>query len=302
MRSYSGSEIKHFVSRPQFEKTSSLANKQVWPKISIVTPSYNQAEFLEKAMLSVLNQNYPNLEYIIIDGGSSDGSVEIIKKYEKFLHYWVSEPDTGQSAAINKGLRIASGDIIGWMNSDDIYLPNAFNACVKILAGKKDIDVIYGNAYRIDQSDEIMAEARYAPFFFTDALYIGVRIVNHAAFWKKEIMNQVGYLDESLEVMMDREYFLRIAKYGKKFKKIKHFLGAIRIHKESKENTIMKTLGSKTFLDIRQRYGIKVSPSLPWSKQYRFKKIYYLTKRIVLFLLQGDFIYLAKRILARIKK
>ena len=98
-----------------------------YPKISIVMPSYNQAEFIEKSILSVLNQDYKNIELIIIDGGSNDGTIEIIKKYQDYIFFWVSEKDKGQSDALNKGFKLASGEIYGWLNSDDIYLPNAFH-------------------------------------------------------------------------------------------------------------------------------------------------------------------------------
>src|SRR4051812_48252088 len=97
------------------------------PKISIVTPTLNQGNFIEETILSVIGQNYPNLEYIILDGGSTDNTIEIIKKYEKHLAYWSSEPDKGQSDAINKGFKIATGDILGWINSDDYYMPGIFN-------------------------------------------------------------------------------------------------------------------------------------------------------------------------------
>ena len=130
MKKYTFKGGKEFVSKPVFNKTILLNKDLSWPKISVITPSYNQAEFLEKTILSVLNQNYPNLEYIIIDGGSSDGSVEIIKKYERYIAYWVSEKDDGMYEAINKGLKISTGDILAYLNSDDLYKSNT----VKIAA------------------------------------------------------------------------------------------------------------------------------------------------------------------------
>ena len=116
----------------------------MFPKISIVTPSFNQGEYLEETILSVIGQNYPNLEYIIIDGGSKDNSVEIIKKYEKYLTYWVSENDEGQSDAINKGFKIATGDIFGWLNSDDLFMPNVFNNIISLKPKSSDF-LMLGN-------------------------------------------------------------------------------------------------------------------------------------------------------------
>ncbi len=163
MRKFTSQEIKEFVSKPLFDEKVILNKDPSWPKISIVTPSYNQAEFLERTILSVLNQNYPNLEYIIIDGGSTDGSVEIIKKYEKYLSYWVSEKDRGQAHALNKGFEKATGDLVGWQNSDDIYLPGAFRKVAEVYRNNPNYDVYFGNIYFIAEEDNIIRDLKFSP-------------------------------------------------------------------------------------------------------------------------------------------
>jgi len=143
LEKYTFKEIKEFVSKPLFNEKVILNKDPTYPKISIVTPSYNQAEFLERTILSVLNQNYLNLEYIIIDGGSNDGSVEIIKKYEKYLTYWVSEKDKGQGCAISKGFEKSTSDILAWLNSDDTYLPGTFYKIAKDFRQNSEVDLIF---------------------------------------------------------------------------------------------------------------------------------------------------------------
>ena len=155
MKKYASQEIKEFVSKPLFDEKVLLNKDPSRPKISIVTPSYNQAEFLERTILSVLNQNYPNLEYIIIDGGSTDSSAEIIKKYERYLTYWVSEPDDGQADAINKGFAKATGDILAWLNSDDLYLPGALLK-VKESFQNAGIAFLYGHSILVDKEDRVI--------------------------------------------------------------------------------------------------------------------------------------------------
>ena len=192
MKKYSSTEIKEFVSESLFDEKILLHRNSLFPKISIVTPSYNQVKFLERTILSILNQNYPNLEYIIIDGGSTDGSVEIIKKYEKYLACWVSEKDKGQSDAINKGFKKASGDIIAWQNSDDIYLPGVFEKVALLFSKRKDMDVVFGNIYLIDENDNILRDIRYVPFSLKSFLYEGCNITNQATFWRRSEERRVG--------------------------------------------------------------------------------------------------------------
>ena len=127
-----------------------------YPKISIVSPSFNKREFIERCILSVLNQNYPNLEYIIIDGGSTDGSVEIIKKYEKYLTFWVSEPNNGQVNAINKGLHKTTGEITAWLNSDDFYYPGVFVKAAKEFLKNPNIDLLYGDSVLVSEKGKAL--------------------------------------------------------------------------------------------------------------------------------------------------
>ena len=127
-----------------------------YPKISIITPSYNQGQFLEQTILSILSQDYPNLEYIIMDGGSSDNSVEIIRKHEDNLTYWVSEPDKGQSDAINKGFQRATGDILTWLNSDDYYLPGTLHTVAEYFTQHPDVECIYGDLQVVASNGDLL--------------------------------------------------------------------------------------------------------------------------------------------------
>ena len=131
------------------------------PLVSIITPSFNQADYLEHTIRSVLEQDYPNIEYMVVDGGSTDGSVDIIKKYEKQLAWWVSEPDKGQSEAINKGFKRANGEIVAWLNSDDVYMPNAITRAVETLQANPEAAFVYANLHSINARGEHVNTIRY---------------------------------------------------------------------------------------------------------------------------------------------
>lgn len=204
------------------------------PKITIVTPSFNQAIYLEKTIKSVLDQKYPNLEYIIIDGGSTDGSVEIIKKYSSHLAYWVSEADNGQAHAINKGLHLATGDWVGWQNSDDIYFPDALNQ-VGLLAQKKpELDLIIGDINLIDENSKVIRDIRYVKPSYYSVLAEGMVLTNQAAFWQRKLHNDIGFLNESLHYGFDYDWFLRLLNKTKKSKHIPTILGGLRHHSDTK--------------------------------------------------------------------
>ncbi|RPJ79725.1 MAG: glycosyltransferase [Alphaproteobacteria bacterium] len=205
----------------------------ILPKISIVTPSYNQAEFLEKTITSVLDQGYLCLEYIIIDGGSTDGSVDIIKKYEKYLAFWVSEYDNGQSHALNNGFRKCTGDLIGWQNSDDYYLPDTFNIVADVYQKIK-ADVYFGHQRIVDKNGNFIKDILFTPFSKFGHIYGSIAATNQSMFWRRDVFEEWGYLDESLHYAMDYEWFLRLAESGACFHLIPKPLGCSRRHEKAK--------------------------------------------------------------------
>ena len=241
MKKYQAHEIAEFVSHRAGNggdgggAAQDRGRKE--PRISIVTPSFNQAQFLERTILSVLNQNYPDLEFIIIDGGSTDGSVEIIRKYERSLAYWVSERDAGQSDALNKGFARATGEIVGWQNSDDIYLPGACRDAADALQRYPDVDVVFGNRLDIDGDDKITGETRFTPFSVIGYWYDGMSLSTQSTFWRRSLFSKVGMIDPSYDVAMDYEFFLRAALRGARFKHVRRYWGASRRHDLSKEAT-----------------------------------------------------------------
>ena len=202
------------------------------PKISIITPSYNQGSFIEKTILSVLNQDYKNIEYIIVDGGSTDNSVEIIKKYSDYLSYWISEPDNGQSEAINKGFKMASGDYIGWINSDDFYTDGAISNLVNSI--DNDSVLYYGIlGYCMSDGKHDRLEAVDEKITFESILKGKSCTSQPGSFYKRDALQDVGYLDECLNFVMDTDLWLKLLKNGKACF-IPHVMAYIRAHSDSK--------------------------------------------------------------------
>ena len=187
-----------------------------WPRVSVVTPSYNQGRFIEETIRSVLLQGYPNLEYFIIDGGSSDESVEVIRKYEPWLTYWVSEKDRGQSHAINKGWERATGEYVAWQNSDDIYVPHTLEMLVN--AGRSDTDagVIYGRSEIIDEDSRLTGTVKGKPYDIVQVLAVtsSTPIPQPAAFIRRIALEQAGPLDDHLQHIMDTDIWLRLGLLG----------------------------------------------------------------------------------------
>ncbi|MCX8061895.1 MAG: glycosyltransferase [Anaerolineales bacterium] len=196
-------------------QTSNPSREMRLPLVSIVTPSFNQAQFLEETILSVLGQDYPNLEYLIVDGGSTDGSLDIIHRYADRLAWWISEPDRGQTDAINKGFAHAKGEIFAWLNSDDTYLPHAVSEAVEFLQRHPEIGLVYGNANFIDEQGRVLGKfpARQTDYRRLRRGY--VHIPQQAAFFRAELWRQVGPLDPSFYFAMDYDLWVRIARLSK---------------------------------------------------------------------------------------
>lgn len=219
-----------------------MTDGKPWPKISIVTPSYNQGQFLEETIRSVLLQGYPNLEYIITDGGSTDNSVEIIKKYEPWLTYWVSEKDNGQADAIHRGFVKATGEIIGWLNSDDYYLPNAFSFVINRFLECPDSEQLVGGYWVCNENGLRLKKIYSFPQTFESILCAGQLFGQMATFWKRKAYFEVGGLDRSLQYCMDYELFIKLAK-RKKPTSLREVVSVCRHHSATKSMTIVNQIG-----------------------------------------------------------
>jgi glycosyltransferase involved in cell wall biosynthesis len=266
VKKFTTDEIRAFVGQPRFHDKTILQKDSSWPSISVVTPSYNQGRFLERTILSVLNQNYPNLEYIIMDGGSVDGSVEIVRKYEEYVAHWVSEKDNGQTDAIRKGFERGTGIILAYLNSDDVYLPGTLSGVAEIFKENPSVQVLYGNEYRLNESDEIVGEGRLTPYFPSISkfglVYGGFGIYQPASFWTREIYERAGPIDPSFIHCMDNDLFVRFAFAGAKFKFAREYLAGFRIHPHSKTSTLARVAKRERDI-IRDKYAPSTNKMCP---------------------------------------
>lgn len=265
-----------------------------YPKLSIVTPSYNQAQFLERTILSVINQDYPNLEYLIIDGGSNDGSVDIIKKYEKYLTYWISEKDNGQSDAINKGFKIATGDFVTWLNSDDVIMPGALNEVGRKFNEHKHCNWIVGNVIWISSDDKVI-QCRKGETWFKILAELGViNAFGPSSFIERNLLFEVGLLNENLHYMMDTELWWRIYSAGHKYVRLKKYTFGLRLHKDAKmsghlfNDVISTDINDK--ISTRQKYESELI-----RKKFSLNKpriLIFISRIVLIFIRLTNFSYL----------
>lgn len=260
------------------------------PLISIITPSFNQVEFLERTILSVLNQDYQNIEYIIIDGGSTDGSVDLIKRYESRLTYWVSEKDQGQSHAINKGLRRAKGEWVAWQNSDDIYYPGTFSNLAAAASHNHSAQLLVGNINLIDRHDRVIRDLKYVRPTYAGMLAEGMILANQSAFWRRCIHQQVGYLNEGLNCAFDYDWFLRLLSEGICSVHVNKAWGALRIHGATKTSNRQSTFDNEFDLILSGRKP----PS--WNRRY------HQLRRMCSMLARGDVRYVLRGLISRMSR
>jgi len=223
-----------------------------YPKITIVTPSYNQAEFIEETILSVISQNYPNLEYIIIDGASTDGSVDIIKKYEKHLSYWISEPDSGHADALNKGFARSTGEIMAWINSDDKYFPWTFNTIAEVYSQNPDILWTTGLHANFDRKGVLMAGTSNVRAVYKNVysyLFKEMHIQQESVFWRRNLWEKSGgYIDEKVHLMVDTELWCRFF-LGAELWHIDQVIGGYRTYGLNRSHTEQHLLHVKQDID-----------------------------------------------------
>lgn len=183
------------------------------PRVTVITPSFNQAAFLEQTIQSVLSQNYPNLEYWIVDGGSTDGSVDIIRKYADRLAGWVSEKDHGQAEAINKGFARATGEIVIWINSDDYFLPGSIAAAVQVLRDQPDLGLVFGDVVSINGEGEPINVMTYDDWGLDDLMQFNI-IGQPGVYMRRSVLEKSGYLDLNYHYLLDHHLWLRMAQFA----------------------------------------------------------------------------------------
>ena len=215
------------------------------PLISIVTPSYNQAAFLEQTIKSAIDQDYPRLEHILVDGASTDDSLEIIKKYSAHFAWWVSEKDNGQADAINKGMSHAKGEIVAWLNSDDCYLPAAISTAVETFEANPEAVMVYGDMLAIDEKAFVTNTFNYRPLTLDDLLCFEI-IGQPAVFMRREAFENASGLDTSFHFLLDHQLWIKIAMQGQ-LVHMPQIIAAARYHIDAKNRARASEFGQEAF-------------------------------------------------------
>jgi glycosyltransferase involved in cell wall biosynthesis len=246
--------LRHHAPKPLRVPASYLETRppENAPTITVVTPSFQQGRYLERTIYSVVSQRYPRLEYVVQDGGSSDETVEILRRYDPLLTRWVSEPDSGQTDAINRGFAGTSGEIMAWVNSDDLLLPGCLASVARFLAEHPEVDVVYGYRLMIDEDDRRIG-TWITPRHDDRALTLADFVPQETLFWRRRVWDAVGgRVDPSFEYALDWDLLLRFRDAGARMARLPRFLGAFRVH-DAQKTTASHALGLDECARLRVR-------------------------------------------------
>ena len=255
-----------------------------FPKISIVMPTFNHAKYIERSILSILNQNYPNLDLIIIDGGSNDDTNKIIKKYQDKISFYVSEKDKGQSDALNKGFKYCKGEVYGWLNSDDIYLPNSFNLAISILKDNPSKKIVFGDWLSIDDKDNIIDYNHAFDFNLNHFKYEGFHLNTQSMFWRSEVHKKFSGFNVDLNYTMDYQMIIEfgINEGQQSFIRIPQTLGGFRRYDGQKTTRINTNIYKEhKFIAKKYRYLDK------YKLIGRLKRLYFRLRRAFWYIKRG---------------
>lgn len=268
-------------------------NKDKMPLVSVVTIVLNGEKYLEKSILSLKNQDYQNIEHIVMDGGSTDGTLDILKKYESTYNLkWYSGKDNGAVDAVSKGFDLARGDIFCWLDADNAYLSGAVKKIAEIFQQHPEIDFVFGDTLLLDKDDKIIGRTRHVDFDIDIFLYLGMNINPQSAFWRRSLHEKMNGMDRQYRICSDWDFFLRMAMSGAEFYHVRSFLSCYRYHptQQTKTKETMRTEGEKIFK--------KFVPNISEKNLRRRRKIA-LAKKAMKFILQGDILYLFEKICER---
>ncbi len=269
-------------------------------KISIITPNYNYGNYINKTIKSIINQNYDNIEYVIVDDGSTDNSVEVIKSFQtnKSIELiLIEQPNKGQSAALNAALKHVTGDVIGWINSDDQYCADVFKSIANIFMKDSNIDAIFGDIYIIDPYDNIIGKTEYLPFDYMAGTLLGFgkMVSSNAIFWKTEIMEGIEGFNQDYVYAMDSEFWSRLL-YKRNVVHIKKYIACFRIHENAKTNIRQKLFSAENYkgkcenkeTQYKAYSHLKVSKIIPYPARFPLW-ILYKVKRHMYKLVNGHY-------------
>jgi glycosyltransferase involved in cell wall biosynthesis len=254
------------------------------PRLTVVIPSYNQGDFIERTIKSIIDQDYPNLDLILLDGGSTDDTMAIVERYRDHFSHIESGPDGGQSEAIVKGFGLATGKYMSWLNSDDTYAPGALRAMGEMLAARPDIAFAYGHTDIIDAVDRVIARKKSVRFSLGVMKYAFLTVPQMSAFWTKQLYDDVGGIDTTLRFCMDYDLFVRMASRSPPVLINRH-IGNFRVHGASKTSTLESVRKSEDAL-VHARY-CSVKPSSPIA--FKAVRTFYTAVLCALMIANGSF-------------